>query len=178
MTASDRSSMTLGSIVQLTDNGVEQRMDVMGHVSTRFAAVSNQQMEDGIRRKLIELGWTPPVELDAQPAPPADVARGEYTLETMYGLNAVSYALTEMAMQGDHLVRLRHAKSIMKQVHLLATEPRLAAGQQCRAEGVVVDEAAARRLDDYLGGEFDIRIGKQAAHAALTAALRGEGGHG
>ena len=35
----------------------------------------------------------------------------------------------------------------------------------------VVDEAAARRLDDYLSGEFDIRIGKQAAHAALTAAL-------
>lgn len=34
-----------------------------------------------------------------------------------------------------------------------------------------VNEAMARRLDDYLGGEFDIRIGKQAAHAALTAAL-------
>ena len=34
-----------------------------------------------------------------------------------------------------------------------------------------VDEATARRLDDYLGGEFDIRIGKQAAHAALVHAL-------
>lgn len=35
----------------------------------------------------------------------------------------------------------------------------------------VVDEASARRLDDYLEGEFDIRIGKQAAHAALCHAL-------
>jgi len=34
-----------------------------------------------------------------------------------------------------------------------------------------VGEATARRLDDYLGGEFDIRIGKQAAHAALVHAL-------
>jgi hypothetical protein len=39
---------------------------------------------------------------------------------------------------------------------------------------VGVDEAMARRLDDYLGDEFDIRIGKQAAHAALTAALAGK----
>lgn len=42
-----------------------------------------------------------------------------------------------------------------------------------RAEAVdeAVDEAMALRLDDYLGGEFDIRIGKQAAHAALHFAL-------
>lgn len=44
------------------------------------------------------------------------------------------------------------------------------------APGAAVDEAMARRLDDYLGGEFDIRIGKQAAHAALTAALAGKEG--
>ncbi|WP_202844730.1 hypothetical protein [Luteimonas saliphila] len=38
-----------------------------------------------------------------------------------------------------------------------------------------VTEAMARRLDDYLGGEFDIRIGKQAAHAALFNALSAPG---
>lgn len=48
--------------------------------------------------------------------------------------------------------------------------------QQCiaHARPEAVDEAMSRRLDDYLGGEFDIRIGKQAAHAALIAALTPE----
>ena len=39
----------------------------------------------------------------------------------------------------------------------------------------VVDEAMAIRLDGYLQAEFDIAIGKQAAHACLTAALRADG---
>ena len=52
--------MTIGSIVQLTETGVEQRIDFMGEITRRFAEVSQRQMEVGLRKKLIELGWTPP----------------------------------------------------------------------------------------------------------------------
>lgn len=40
-----------------------------------------------------------------------------------------------------------------------------------QTQGVAVDEAMARQLDDYLEAEFDIRIGKQSARSALEAAL-------
>ena len=57
--------MTIGSIVQLTETGVEQRIDFMGEITRRFAEVSQRQMEAGLRKKLIELGWTPPGAMDA-----------------------------------------------------------------------------------------------------------------
>ncbi len=104
---------------------------------------------------------------DAQPAPPADYPPMAYMPDLPNWSKADDLGgLVPSDIRGE-----------LRAYAIRAVENyrRLAAGQQCRAEGVVVDEAAARRLDDYLGGEFDIRIGKQAAHAALTAALRGEG---
>lgn len=52
--------MQIGCITQLTDNGVEQTtMDGFG-VSVRFANLREQQFNDAVRAKLIDLGWTPP----------------------------------------------------------------------------------------------------------------------
>lgn len=51
---------TIGCITQLTDKGVQQTVDVFGDVITRAVNVQSAQMEEGIRAKLIQLGWTPP----------------------------------------------------------------------------------------------------------------------
>ena len=53
---------TIASSVRLTETGVEQQIDFMGEITRRFVEVSQQQMEAGLRKKLIELGWTPPNE--------------------------------------------------------------------------------------------------------------------
>lgn len=71
--------MTIGSIVQLTESGVEQRIDFMGEITRRFAEVSQQQMEAGLRKKLIELGWTPPGAMDAVLKAARDVVRWDWS---------------------------------------------------------------------------------------------------
>jgi len=59
--------MTLGSIVQLTDTGVRQEIDILGQVTTRFFNAVHAQADEAIRAKLIELGWTPPGAALAKP---------------------------------------------------------------------------------------------------------------
>jgi hypothetical protein len=71
--------MTIGSIVQLTESGVEQRIDFMGETIRRFADVSQQQMEAGLRQKLTELGWTPPGVMDAVLNAARDVVRWDWS---------------------------------------------------------------------------------------------------
>lgn len=71
--------MTIGSIVHLTETGVEQRIDFMGEITRRFVEVSQQQMEDGLRKKLIELGWTPPGVMDAVLDAARDVVRRDWS---------------------------------------------------------------------------------------------------
>lgn len=46
----------------LTETGVVQKMDVMGEISYRFVHLCGTQMDEAIRKKLIEMGWTPPAE--------------------------------------------------------------------------------------------------------------------
>jgi len=53
---------TIGCITQLTENGVSQTVDIHEDVMTRVADVQAAQFEDGIRKTLIKLGWTPPHE--------------------------------------------------------------------------------------------------------------------
>lgn len=57
---SDRNKPILNSIVQLTNDGVAQTTNIAGQIASAFVDVRAQQLEDGIRAKLIELGWTPP----------------------------------------------------------------------------------------------------------------------
>ena len=71
--------MTIGSIVQLTETGVEQRIDFMGEITRRFAEVSQRQMEAGLRKKLIELGWTPPGVMGAVLGAARDVVRWDWS---------------------------------------------------------------------------------------------------
>jgi hypothetical protein len=43
-----------------TEIGVVQQLDVRGEISYRFANLCAKLMDDAIRAKLVELGWTPP----------------------------------------------------------------------------------------------------------------------
>ena len=71
--------MTIGSIVQLTETGVEQRIDFMGEITRRFVDVSSCQMEAGLRQKLVELGWTPPGAMTAVLDAARDVVRWDWS---------------------------------------------------------------------------------------------------
>ena len=71
--------MTIGSIVQLTETGAEQRIDFMDEITRRFAEVSQRQMEAGLRKMLLELGWTPPGVMDAVLDAARDVVRWDWS---------------------------------------------------------------------------------------------------
>ena len=71
--------MTISSIVQLTEAGVAQQIDFTGEITRRFAEVSQRQMEAGLRKKLIELGWTPPGAMDAALKAARDVVRWDWS---------------------------------------------------------------------------------------------------
>jgi hypothetical protein len=44
----------------ITPEGVEQHVDFMGSITKHVVKVTADQMEDAVRKKLMELGWTPP----------------------------------------------------------------------------------------------------------------------
>jgi len=71
--------MAIGSIVQLTETGAEQRIDFMDEITRRFAEVSQRQMEAGLRKMLTELGWTPPGAMDAVLDAARDVVRWDWS---------------------------------------------------------------------------------------------------
>lgn len=60
MSDHNKTPLTIGSIVQLTESGVHQDIDVLGRVTRRFVDVTAAQLDGAIRAKLIELGWIPP----------------------------------------------------------------------------------------------------------------------
>lgn len=73
-------NMTIGVITQLTETGVQQTVDFMGHATTRVADVAAFQMDEAVREKLVALGWKPP-----QGACAWTVDEGEYFWEAACG---------------------------------------------------------------------------------------------
>lgn len=58
---SSENKFTLDSRVQLTQTGVKQTTDCLGEITHKLVDVEAALLESGIRAKLIELGWTPPL---------------------------------------------------------------------------------------------------------------------
>ncbi len=54
--------MTLSVITQLTEDGVRQDIDIFGEKTQEFFNVKIFAADEAIKKKLIELGWTPPPE--------------------------------------------------------------------------------------------------------------------
>lgn len=46
----------------MTDFGVVQKRDILGDITCHYVNVCGAQMDEAIKAKLIELGWTPPKE--------------------------------------------------------------------------------------------------------------------
>lgn len=56
-------SHNLLKVETFTDElGVHQIRDVLGTVTYHYIVLCNSQMEESIKKRLIELGWTPPAE--------------------------------------------------------------------------------------------------------------------
>lgn len=100
----------------------------------------------------------------------ADCEIGFYSADTLREQASLLRAADDRDAAGVHTAMTAPDDTEVQYLASLADDPKLDGWRPEQAAPGDAEEVA-RRLDDYLSGEFDIRIGKQAAHAAITAAL-------
>jgi hypothetical protein len=67
-------NLTIGCITQLTDGGVSQSIYDVGHAQRiELRDIAARHLEEAIKAKLVELGWTPPGEA-RKPLTPDELA--------------------------------------------------------------------------------------------------------
>lgn len=84
-----------------TTEGVGQRIDIMGDITTRFANLCAEKMDSGIRAKLLELGWSPPGSPEVVPF---NVVREMVRARTKLGLSSPE-SQEEQAARAIELIR-------------------------------------------------------------------------